>query len=219
MDREQEDQETYKQVGTGTLKKTWGIVRFVLPALAVCILFLLGACATYYDKTIDFQTNLVAGRYEEAAKVLNAQKTATRGNNKLLYFLQQGTVQHLRGDYESSNEFFENAYRTVDEVRKVSAQDAAALFLNPSVTPFKGEDFEVVLLHYYKTLNFLGLGQYENALVECRRLNIRLNELNDKYKKKKYLLYWNNLLDYLITLLVEYDAWVKAKRYVETGIE
>ena len=62
--------------------------------------------------------------------------------------------------------------------------DEALVFLiNATVTDYKGEAHEVPLLHYYKALNFLQLGQYDAALVECRRLNIKLNQLSDKYSR------------------------------------
>ena len=38
------------------------------------------------------------------------------------------------------------------------------------------------MIHYYKALNFLKLNDREAALVECKRMNIKLNRLSDKYK-------------------------------------
>lgn len=40
-------------------------------------------------------------------------------------------------------------------------------------------------IHYYKTLNYLALGEIDEALVECRRLNTELEVLSDKYKDQK----------------------------------
>jgi hypothetical protein len=40
---------------------------------------------------------------------------------------------------------------------------------------------------YFKAINFLKLGKYEEALVECKRLNIRLNQLNDKFRSEEKL--------------------------------
>jgi hypothetical protein len=37
---------------------------------------------------------------------------------------------------------------------------------------------------YYKALNFLKMGKTEEALVECRRLNIRLQQLSDRYESE-----------------------------------
>jgi uncharacterized protein len=38
-----------------------------------------------------------------------------------------------------------------------------------------------LMLLYFKAINYLKMNKPEDALVECRRLNIRLNQLNDKY--------------------------------------
>ncbi|HMQ00502.1 MAG TPA: hypothetical protein PKC24_12030, partial [Cyclobacteriaceae bacterium] len=54
-------------------------------------------------------------------------------------------------------------------------------FTNPGVVVYRGEDHEHLMLLYYKAINFMKMGNYEAALVECRRLNIRLNQLSDKY--------------------------------------
>jgi hypothetical protein len=43
------------------------------------------------------------------------------------------------------------------------------------------------MLLYFKAINFLKLKQTEQALVECRRLNIRLNQLADKYDSPEKL--------------------------------
>ncbi len=58
-----------------------------------------------------------------------------------------------------------------------------ALITNPMVKPYRPEDFEAVLVHFYKALNFIYLKNYEGALIECLRVNIVLQQLNDKYKK------------------------------------
>ena len=51
--------------------------------------------------------------------------------------------------------------------------------------PYKPEDFEVILVNFYKAMNYLQMDQMEEALVEVRKINIKLNELNDKYPDYK----------------------------------
>ncbi|MEM9325165.1 MAG: hypothetical protein AAGA85_05905, partial [Bacteroidota bacterium] len=59
--------------------------------------------------------------------------------------------------------------------------------INPRIIEYPGEDHEHMLLLYYKALNYLKINDLEGALVECRRLNNRLNELSDRYKSdRKY---------------------------------
>ena len=53
------------------------------------------------------------------------------------------------------------------------------------MTVYRGEDHEHLMLLYFKAMNFLKLNDPEGALIECRRLNLRLNKLSDKYSSEK----------------------------------
>ncbi len=59
--------------------------------------------------------------------------------------------------------------------------EAASYLTNPNFTVYRGEDHEHLMVLYFKAINFLKLNRPEEALVECRRLSIRLNQLSDKY--------------------------------------
>jgi uncharacterized protein len=148
------------------------------------ILFLVG-CATFYQKNIIFQSQFAQGQLEEANKTLDKNKKSAKGNNKLLYNLQKGVVLQMLGEYASSNDYFEQAYFFTEDYRKNYSLEALSLITNPNVKPYVGEDHELVLIHYFKALNYLRMNQLDEALVECRRINIKLNELNDKYGNKK----------------------------------
>ncbi len=148
------------------------------------LLFLIG-CATFYQKNIVFQNQFATGQIESANKTLDKNKKTAKGNNKLLYNLQKGVVLQMLGDYEASNEYFEKAYFFTEDYRKNYSLEALSLITNPNVKPYVGEDHELVLIHYYKALNYLRMNQLDEALVECRRINIKLNELNDKYGEKR----------------------------------
>ncbi len=45
---------------------------------------------------------------------------------------------------------------------------------------YKSEDFEKYMVHYYKAINYLQLGQPEEALVEARRITLRSNAQEDE---------------------------------------
>ncbi|MHA7877867.1 MAG: COG3014 family protein [Bacteroidota bacterium] len=147
-------------------------------------LLLLQSChVAYYQKDAQFHKLFTASKWAQAEAQLAKDKRAERRKTRLLYYLNRGVVAHLMQQYAASNYFFEQAYFTCEDFLAKPLDEALALVLNPSVTDYKGEDHEVLLLHYYKVLNFLQLGQYQDALVECRRLNIRLNQLSDKRSK------------------------------------
>jgi len=85
------------------------------------------------------------------------------------------------GQYEESNSYFEKAFLFGEDYRINYARETASYLTNPNVTIYKGEDHEHLMLLYFKALNFLKLNRYEQALVECRRLTIRLQQLSDRY--------------------------------------
>ena len=158
--------------------------RFQSWSIAVTLLLCAG-CATYYQKTIKFQESFVRGDIAEADRILDENKKAGQGKDRLLYFLQKGVVLQMLGRYEESNQFFEQAYLFTEDIQKNYTLEAFSLLSNPTILPYRGEDFEVVQIHYYKALNYLYLNRYEEAQVECRRLNIKLNQLNDRYGQRK----------------------------------
>jgi hypothetical protein len=153
--------------------------------LTLLIIFLLVSCATYYQKSIQFQNHISKGDYAQANKLLDKDKRAEEGINKVLYYMNKGLVNFMLSNYEVSNAFFEKADLYNEDFKNDLGSEALALISNPMVKPYKPEDFEIVMVHYYKALNYLMLHDYESAIVECKRVNIQLQTLNDKYKKAK----------------------------------
>jgi len=158
--------------------------KFLQIAFFLFILLAAG-CATYYQKNLLFQENFAKGAIEEANKILDRNKKAATDKNRLLYFWQKGVVLQMLEEYEQSNRFFEEAYRFSEDYRKSYSLEAVSLLVNPTIKPYAGEDHELVLMHYFMALNYLRMNQFDEALVECRRINNKLNLLNDRYEKKK----------------------------------
>ncbi|MXN90199.1 hypothetical protein GR160_03085 [Flavobacterium sp. Sd200] len=157
-----------------------------LMAAPVFLLFALQSCSTYNLKTADIENQLVTGQFTEASKSIDANKFLNKKRNRLLYLLEKGKMEHLAGNYTESNRLFEQAYILIDDQIKTNAgQTVAAKFTNPMAEPYKGEDFEKVTIHYYMALNYFFLGQPNEALVEAKRINIKLLQLNEKYKENK----------------------------------
>lgn len=142
----------------------------------------LSSCLTYYQTQYTFHKNFENGRLPEAEKALLHNRKGGRGNHRLLHYLNLGTVNSIMGNYEQSNAYFEKAYLIGENYRVNYLKEAASFLLNPMVTEYRGEDFEHLMVHYYKAFNFLKMGNKEAALVECKRMNIKLNALGDKYK-------------------------------------
>ena len=79
----------------------------------------------------------------------------------------------------NSNQYFETAEHLIDEYHSNVGAEAAALVTNPEARPYRPEDFEVIMINFYKALNYIDLNDMEGALVEVRKINIKLTQLND----------------------------------------
>ena len=144
--------------------------------------FLLCSCATFYQANLEFNQNFESGQIEVANKILEKNKKEADKKSRFLYYVNKGVVESMMGNYEESNTWFERAYIFGEDMGVQAGNVAASFLVNPNVMVYEGEDHEHLLLLYYKALNFLKMGNKESALVECRRLNNRLNELSDKYR-------------------------------------
>lgn len=146
---------------------------------------LLSGCATWYKRTAEFQNAVAKGDFQLAEKVLSKDPKQASGKNKILYYLNQGYVEFMLHHPVESNSAFETAENLIDEQSKNILTEAAVLVSNPEIRPYRPEDFEVIMVNFYKAMNYLELNDLEGALVEVRKINIKLNQLNDKYPDHK----------------------------------
>ena len=151
------------------------------------LLLFLSSCASYNKQVAVYYDNLQEGNYEKAASSLDNNKLLKKDRNQLLYLLERGKVSHLLQQWDNSNTYFNEADHIMEDA-KTSAKDIAlGTLLNPMMQTYKGEDFEKYLVHYYKALNYLQLGLTDDALVEARRISLRINTQEDKVgNKNKY---------------------------------
>ena len=172
------------------------------------ILLVLSSCATFYEINYEFNQNFEAGNIEKASSVLDKNKKRLKKKTEFLYHANKGVVSSMLNDYENSNYHFEQAYVYGEDYRKNYFNEAASFLVNPKLIKYPGEDHEHLLLLYYKALNYLQTNDYQAALVECRRLNNRLNGLSDKYKsdnKYKRDAFIHNLMGIIYEANGEYN--------------
>ena len=157
--------------------------------LILVVLILTNGCATYNSKSVIFQNKLQEGDIKGAIASVEKNKHLLKPRNKLLYLLEKGKLAYLEGDYETSNLLFNKADNFIEVNLPFVGNQILGTLLNPSKETYKGEDFEKVAIHYYKALNYTFLNQYDEAIVEAKRINLRLLQLNEKYpegKKNRY---------------------------------
>jgi hypothetical protein len=143
---------------------------------------LLAGCMTYYQRNLRFHTAFESGNLKEAESLLLHDKRGPERNTRLLYYLNRGVVLSMMGSYSVSNEMLEQAWILSEDYSRNIAKEGLALVSNPNATEYRGEDHELMLINYYKALNYLKMQDTERALVEVRRMNLRLQVQGDKYK-------------------------------------
>ncbi|HEU4929062.1 MAG TPA: hypothetical protein VFU38_04480, partial [Candidatus Krumholzibacteria bacterium] len=58
-------------------------------------------------------------------------------------------------------------------------REVISLTVSETMTQYRGDAFEAVYVNYYQILNYLGMNDIEGAMVECRRVNRKLQMLSD----------------------------------------
>ncbi len=158
----------------------------VSAALAAIFLSACGGPSVRTKKTLN---SLLAARDFVAAEaqIRKVKDTQYKRKNAVLYYLDLGTVQHHAGKYRESDRSFAEAERRMEELYTKSVTKAAgALLINDMTMDYAGEPFERALAHVFRALNYVYLGEKDEALVEARKVEVFLDELNSRMKKRAY---------------------------------
>jgi len=159
----------------------------------------LVACASYQTKVEDFRSALRSGKPEEAAKKIK-EKAETEGDDQVVYLLEYGTALQLAGDYAASNRAFLKAEELTDIKDYHSlARVTGSLLTSATMVQYKGENYEKVLINAMLAVNFLMMGQLDEARVEARKLNDKLYKF--RYEGKKN--YDQNPFAFYLSALIE----------------
>ena len=150
-------------------------------------LTMLSACATFYQKQADVMDAVYNGNINKAEALMNDARWQKPKRNRLLFYLNKGTILWMNGKNTESNQYFLQADLFVEDYRKNYLTDFASVIINPNYSTYSGESFEQILIHYYATINFVQLGDLDNALVACKRMIAASQKINDYLgNKNKY---------------------------------
>ncbi|MBI5198103.1 MAG: hypothetical protein HZA19_05780 [Nitrospirae bacterium] len=153
--------------------------------LAIFLPPLFSSCAPPPSYYLKLDQSIVDRRYDEADRLVEKQQTAYGERNAVLYHLDRAMTLHLSGSYEESNRHLELAEQRMEELyTKSLTAEAGAMLTNDNLLPYEGEDFEKVMVNLLGAVNYALLGQWDDALVEARKVDHKLNLLNDRYEKK-----------------------------------
>lgn len=138
--------------------------------------------------------------------------SSSQDGDQLVYLMDYASALQICGDYKKSNDIFLKAEKLSDEndYHSASRITGATLF-NEEMLQYKGDTFEKLFLNVSLALNYIQLHNFDDALIEVRKMNQKFVKLNSENKKNFEL---NSFSKYLSGLIWEAD-----KKYDDACID
>ena len=161
-----------------------GVAAPISLLLFLAVLGLSTGCSPSVNRYLLIEQSLLAGDPQRAAAIVEQAQKEYGTKGRLLYDMDRGMVLQLAGQYRQSSEALEQAEEEVERLYTRTIRSETAAFLtNDNVLPYEGDAYEHVLINVIKALNYASQGQLQEALVEARRIDHRLNVLSDRVKE------------------------------------
>ncbi len=156
--------------------------------LLLIIIFLLMGCSNLRTRDAykePLLQNAQHRNFSGAIRIIEeAEEKSFTEKDKVLYHLYLGILFHYDKNYNASIYHLNQAEDLIDELyTKSISRAASSILLNDNTLAYSGEDYEDIYINIFKALNFINMKDIDAAFVEIRKVNIKLNLLEDKYKE------------------------------------
>jgi len=149
------------------------------------LIILLTGCGGSGNRYLLVDNSLLASDYQQADAIIQKAEDEYGTKSRVLYWMDRGMTLQLAGEYQRSNEVLEQAEDEIDRLyTRHIRTESFAFMTNDNTLPFEGDPYEQVMINVLKALNYASLNQWQDALVEARRIDHRLNVLTDRTKDK-----------------------------------
>ncbi len=149
-----------------------------MPGLLLGLLLVVGGCASYSNSFAPIAAEIAGQDLDGALELLGKRKVPER--NRLLSLMNRGMLLRMRGEFKASNQEFLAAKRLAEALNALSLREqTTALTINDATRSYVGAPYERVMLNLYMALNYLELGELDQARVEALQVDLLLGELGD----------------------------------------
>ena len=182
------------------------------------LLALLGAtwgCATYPQIIQEGVTHARAGQWSLSQQHFEQLSADENDRNRLAYLMEWGSVLQASGDYQKSSQIFDQAHRLSDQMDYISISNVTMATLgSEEMIQYQGESFEKLMINAMSALNYMALQNTESALVEARRIDLKIKRFR---QSKRDNFEFNPFATYLSAILYESEgnwdsAFIEYKR-------
>lgn len=156
--------------------------------VTLALVVALAGCAGHDQKSKNFEDALVN---EFCSDTFFAEHEAKiKRNSDVIYTgINAGLVARSCKIYDKSNMFFdvaEEAYKNKVDLENIGSKGAKTVMstlVNENILDYRGSLYERIMLNSYKGLNYMSLGDYDNARVEFNRAMMRQDSAKDYFSK------------------------------------
>jgi uncharacterized protein len=119
------------------------------------------------------------------AQYEGSKDKAYNEDDRVMFWLNLGTLYHYAGDAAKSNEYLVKAEGAMQELwTKSISSEASKLAVSETIQAYEGEDFEKVLVYLFTSINNVNMNKVQDALVEARRADELLKKMLVHYEKE-----------------------------------
>jgi hypothetical protein len=211
----------------------WGFFISIKSCFVLLAFVLLAGCGPSVNRYLLIESSLRAHDPKGADAIVQSAEQEYGEKNLVLYGMDRGMTLQLAGDYRQSNALLEQAEDELDRLytRKIRTE-TLAFMTNDTALPYEGDSYEQVLINVLKAINYAVLGQWQDALVEARRIDHRLNVLSDRtteknaYRDDGFARYLSGILyestgevnDAFIAYRKAYETFVATRTWSHTAV-
>ncbi len=160
----------------------------VLSFSGILLLLIFAGCNAPKSQLEAFNQYFRSCDYEKSVSF--AQSKVGKGkrpkNNDLLWELQLGSIERLRGNYQQSTEYFDKSEELLNyyDFQNKLAASVASTVVNENVNAYAGEEYDGIMVNTYKALNFIKQGDNDLARVEFNRALDRQRRAKEEFAEE-----------------------------------
>lgn len=189
-------------------KRAFQKIKFLI---VIVLALAIAGCASFLAQSEETKSLLRQGQMTQALKELK-EKAEKEGKDQLMYTLDYAMALQIAGDYRNSATAFIKADKLLEQKDYHSISQVLGSTLGAEeMVQYKGESYEKFLLNSMNAINYLMLGDFDAALVECRRINSKISafkmEGRDAYELSPFASYLSAII------------WESQNKYDDANIE
>jgi hypothetical protein len=159
-------------------------IAILLAMMSLC----LAGCNPMMQELGEFNNRYESGNFEQAGQFAEGKvkKGKKPSGNDLLWELQLASSQRARLDHAESIASFDNAEEMLNYYAPKSAvlDTASAITINDNAAPYKGEEYDGIMVNTYKALDFLAEKKPDLARVEFNRALDRQTRAKEHFNEE-----------------------------------